>query len=348
MNIALIALSSIGGGVATILYKLYKDLISEGIHVDLIGSNVGKFPLLSAIRNDILNTKHLMDYDLVLYMGSIPWPSHVLAKLSGVPTVLFLHGFVYHELFHVILHGVGLKNRIGAVIPAVMLQTAASFNTIDLYVCHSLTACEANRISDNFVLLPQWISYEELKTLDHQVLRDSVVRIVTYTSYAASPRLLNTSHLVALTQLLKRMVNREFELIVVDPRGRTPSFDLIKFVEPMPRKEFLSLLASANLYIDLSIDEEFRAASLEAMAMGTPVAKLTHIRYLDRQDYREGDLILAHSFRELAENIAEYINNVEHYYHYYSKRCKEYVLTKRTWNAVKEPFLRALKRISRQ
>ncbi|MEM1725299.1 MAG: hypothetical protein QXW71_05995 [Thermoplasmata archaeon] len=54
-------------------------------------------------------------------------------------------------------------------------------------------------------------------------------------------------------------------------------------------------------------------------------------------------MILARSFRELTVNVAEYISNVEYYYHHYSKRGREFVLTKRTWNAVKKPFLTALK-----
>jgi len=51
------------------------------------------------------------------------------------------------------------------MITATMLKAAVSLNTINLYVCHSLTACEANKISDNFVLLPQWIIPEELESL---------------------------------------------------------------------------------------------------------------------------------------------------------------------------------------
>lgn len=115
----------------------------------------------------------------------------------------------------------------------------------------------------------------------------------------------------------------------------------------MPRREFLKLLASADLYIDNCIDEELRQVSLEAMAIGTPVAKLLHPRFWDRQDYKDEDvMILANSFSNFAEKLAEYINNYEHYYPYYSKHGREFILTKRTWDAVKEPFLTAIKHIS--
>ena len=208
MNIALIVPTGISGGVATVFHNLHRGLVREGIHVNVIKLGSGKFPPLSAIRCDILNAKGLADHDLALYIGSIPWPSHILAKLLGVPTALFLHGYAYHELFHAMLYEEGLRNKIGAAICAIMLKTAASLNTIDLYICHSLTACEANKISDNFVLLPQWIFHEELELSKTAGVKNknSRIRIVTYTSYADSPRLLNMSHFVALTRTVERMV----------------------------------------------------------------------------------------------------------------------------------------------
>jgi glycosyltransferase involved in cell wall biosynthesis len=347
MNIVLIVPSNISGGVATVFHNLYKGLVIEGVDVDIIKLGKRRSRLLSTIYYDILNAKHLTEYDLVLYIGSIPWPSHILAKLSNVPVALFLHGFIYHELFHKMLHEAQVRNKIGSAFLVTMFKTATSFNTIDLYVSPSLTVCEDNKISDRFVLLPQWVFPEELEILKiHQVLKkSSMIRIVAYTSYADSPRLLNMSHLIALAQIMKHMVNRDFELIIVDPRKRISSFGPIKIVGPMPRQEFLSLLASADLYIERGIDEDLGQVVLEAMAMGTPIAKLTHPKYWDRQDYKE-DLMLARSFKELTNKIAEYINNIEYYYDYYSKICRKFVLTKRTWDAVKEPFLTALKHIS--
>lgn len=114
---------------------------------------------------------------------------------------------------------------------------------------------------------------------------------------------------------------------------------------PISRKEFLSLLASADLYIERGIDEDLGNTVLEAMSIGVPVAKLTHPKYWDRQDYNEETLMLARSFKELTENVAEYVNNVEYYYPYYSERVKSFVQTKRTWDAVKKSFLTSLKRI---
>ena len=352
MNIALIVPGGVRGGVASVTYKLHRGLISEGIHVDKIQLGGGKIPLLSTIRHDVSNAKYLAKYDLTLYVGNIPWASHILAKLSGVPIALFLHGYVYHELLHEMLYGAGFKSKMGAVIPLIMSKAAFSLHTIDLYICRSLTARDANKIpEDRCVLLPQWVFPEELvflKTLVAAKKKKNVIRIVTYASYAYSPRLLNTSHLIDLVRIVRHKTNREFESIIVDPRGQVASFGSLRIKRFMPRQEFLSLLASADLYIERCIDEELREGALEAMALGTPVAKLTHQRYWDRQDYREEDLILARSFRELSEKIAEYIGYIEYYYPYYSKRVKEFVQTRRSWDAVKGPFMTALKHISQQ
>lgn len=350
MNIVFIAPSSISGGIATIYHNLYRSLISEGYQVDAIRLGGGSFPLFSCIYSDILNAKYLADYDIALYIGSIPWPSHILAKSLRIPTGLFLHGYVYHELLHIILHEKVFRRKIGAIIPTIMFKTTTFLDTIDLYICHSLTICETCKIPKNrCVILPQWFLPENLKFLKTFIKarrRKRKIRIVTYTSYANSPRLLNTTHLITLARIIRRVVKREFELIIVDPKRGVSYPRSAKIVRRLPRYEFLSLLASADLYIECCIDDELRYGALEAMTMGIPVAKLTHSRYWDRQDYKE-DLILARSFRELVEKLVEYINDIGHYYPYYSRRAREFVQTKRTWNAVKGPFLEALNYISR-
>jgi len=352
MDIALIVPGGISGGVATVFQNLCRGLLIEGFNVNVISLDGKNSSFFSNICDDILKCRRLMEQDLALYIGSIPYPSHVFAKSVGVPVALFIHGYVYHELFKRMLRGTGLKTRISAAIQAIMLNIANYLNTIDLYVCPSLTVCEINKISRRYVLLPQWLFPEEFEIpkASSDEIENSVVRIVTYTSYEVPPRLLNTTHLIALTRKLERMVKRKFELIIIDPRAPRECISStspnIKVIRYLPRPEFLSLLASADLYIERGIDEDLGRTILEAMALGTPVAKLTHPIYWDRQDFNEEDMILASSFRELAEKIAEYINNIEHYRPYYSKRGRDFVLAKRTWDAVKKPLLEALKSIA--
>jgi len=224
--LVLIKPSNIGGVVASIFYSLYRGLAKDGVHTDVIRLGDPKNRLISTFYDDILSMKHLKKHDLVLYIGSIPWPSHMLAKLSGIPSALFLHGYVYHELFHAILYKRGIRNKLGALINAILFKSAASLNTIDLYISPSLSVCDSNKISDNFVLLPQFIFPEDFRDLSKKrsnVKEDTVVRMVAYTSYIDSPRLLNVHHLIVLAKIIEHMVRRKFELIIVDPKGSIPS-----------------------------------------------------------------------------------------------------------------------------
>jgi hypothetical protein len=40
--------------------------------------------------------------------------------------------------------------------------------------------------------------------------------------------------------------------------------------------------------------------------------------------------------------LIDYINNIDHYKPKYSKRVREYVISKRSWDAVKVQFINAL------
>jgi hypothetical protein len=44
------------------------------------------------------------------------------------------------------------------------------------------------------------------------------------------------------------------------------------------------------LYIERCIDEELGNGSIDAGIVGTPVAKLTHPLFVERQDYKDGVL----------------------------------------------------------
>jgi len=66
MRIALVTPSAVGG-VATTQNKLYRGLVGEGFHVDLIKLR----GLLYAVVDDFLNGKRLAEYDLLLCTGKI-------------------------------------------------------------------------------------------------------------------------------------------------------------------------------------------------------------------------------------------------------------------------------------
>lgn len=327
------------GGVSTIVAKLQKGLIKEGIIADIILSFKSQLVPIR-IYEDIKNINILKKYDLIIIYGSIPWPSHIFLRMR-LPIVLFVHGFIYHEL----LSAIRRKLKLGTI----FLLSLTIKKAVDLYICHSVTTCEANKIFSNFVLLPQWVFSEELEVSPKNVYLSDRVRIVTYTSYARSPRLLSHEALITIIQLLKLYVKKKFELIIIDPLSDKDIYinSYIKIIRPLPRREFLELIAASHLYIERSIDEELRLASLEAMALGTPVAKLTHPRFWPRQDY-EDSVIVGSTLRGLVMKLADYVNNIDFYYPYYSRKARDYVSTRRTWDTVKKPFLNAMMELLEQ
>lgn len=198
------------GGVRTIVSKLIKGLQLEGFYTKLIsirGTNI-----LTKLRSDLVNLKELRNFDIIIYMGSIPWPSNIFIEKA---TALFVHGFIRHELINTIKHE-SHKVRLGAIFLLSSFNISKILDKIDLYISPSLTVCEANGITDRFTLLPNWISPEELKLskkAPNLLNERSTIRMVTYTSYAFSPRLLNRNHMIALAQTVKRIVKQRFELI---------------------------------------------------------------------------------------------------------------------------------------
>jgi glycosyltransferase involved in cell wall biosynthesis len=213
-----------------------------------------------------------------------------------------------------------------------------------------------NGIYENCILLPEFILpdeeiyYEKLiKQLQKEYRDDKeVIKISTYTSFARSPRLLNAQHVEYLMKMVSKQINKNVELIVIDPRAKTETIKsigniTIRYIKPLPRIRFLKLVSNSDLFIELNIDEELRDSTLEAALLGTPVAKLTHPLFKDRCDYIEDSLIQAYSFEELANKISEYIQNIEFYYNTYSNALRDFVLKFRTWNYVKRQLVEYLK-----
>lgn len=347
MYIALVTPAS-KGGVLTTSKKLYHGLKREGFKVDLLTFS-GKAGLVSEYFSEFLRSRLFSYYDLVLYTGTIPRPGHIVAKLHDVPVVLFVHGFLRQEILSGLRTSTHISKRgvASALIQLAMFEFARSINTVDLYVCCSFTTCEANNITDNFVLLPQYIFPEEYHNLNIAPQGETdKIKLVAYTSYALSPRLMNKTSLLILAKKLEKIVKRRFEFIIVDPLSPPRMEGPVRIIKPMPQEKFLSLLASAHLYLERCIDEEIGYAAIEAMALGTPVAKITHPKFWERQDYGEEEVILARSFNELVHRIADYIEHLDHYYPYYSKGAKKFVFTKRTWDATKGSFLASLKKLT--
>jgi len=188
---------------------------------------------------------------------------------------------------------------------------------------------------------------EELQRFGNKIRNETSnfnneVKIVAYTSHSFSPRLLSIHDLITLSRLCSKRINRKIKLLLIDPNSKPFENNLIKIVKFLPRDNFLKELATSALYIETCVDDEIRYSTLEALALGTPVAKIIYPSYQDRIDYTNAELLTANSFKELVEKIADYIDNLEKLYPIYSKAGFNFVKTKRTWHRVKMGLIKHL------
>jgi hypothetical protein len=75
--------------------------------------------------------------------------------------------------------------------------------------------------------------------------------------------------------------------------------------------------------------------------VGTPVAKLTYPLFVERQDYKD-EVLRASSPREFVELVSEYLRDVEDKRPVFSRRFREFLLSRRSWDKVKTPLVRLL------
>jgi hypothetical protein len=335
-SIALIAPRG-SGGVAYVVERLWEGLRRERLPVSKIV--ISGSPTLSHLRH----LPHL--YDTIIITGSIPPPSHLFIG-NETKVILFVHGFIYHESGNAIAHG-RFRKKLGAAYSLILFEMARKADRIDAYICHSVTACEANKIYEGFLLLPQFVFPEEVqKRNDDNIQRGPNPQVVTYTSFANSPRLLKEETLLSLMREVSKRLNRRVNLVIVNPAEREPKMEkwgnLVVYRLPfLPRGRFLRLITSSDLYIERCIDEELGLGSIDAGIVGTPVAKLTHPLFVERQDYKD-EVLWASSPREFVELVSEYLRFAGDKKPTFSRRFREFLLGGRSWDKVKTPLIKLL------
>lgn len=342
------------GGVKTVLTKLLKGLREEGFYVRVVSINDINVPF--AISEDLSHVSLLKEFDAIIYLGSIAWPSHYL--LQNNITGLFIHGFIHHEFLNAIKYE-KLRVKLGTIILLSNWFISRTLNLFNFFICHSITACEKNKINNKIVLLPQFVLDEEISTYKElaqefamENSRDKErrkIKLLTYMSFSLSSRLLRDIHIISLIKQASSSANREIELIIIDPRITTEkriSFGnlIVRYIGFLPRVDFLKTLYQSDLYIERCIDEEIGYGAIEAGLLGTPVAKITYPKYLSRQDYSDDDIIVAKDKASFIDRIKEYINNIEYYREIYSYGIQRFIESKRTWRNVKKSLIRALLR----
>jgi hypothetical protein len=338
-SIALIAPKG-SGGVAYAVERLWEGLKREKLPVSKIV--VSGSPTLFHLKH----LPQLQNYDTIIIAGSIPPPSHLFIR-NETKVALFVHGFIYHELGNAIAYR-RFREKLGATYSLLLFEMARKVDRIDVYICHSVTTCEANRIYNGFILLPQFVFPEELQRRSEANTRERFnPQVVTYISFANSLRLLKDKTLLSLMRGVSKRLNRQVNLVIINPAMREPKTEkwgnLVVHRFPfLPRVQFLKLIAMSDLYIERSIDEELGLSSIDAGIVGTPVAKLTHPLFVERQDYKD-EVLWAASPREFVELVSEYLRNAEDKKPIFSRRFREFLLSRRSWDKVKTQLIRLLR-----
>lgn len=343
------------GGLKTVVEHVVKGLSTEGCAIEVI--QIKELKLAKVFLKDAeaaYRCRCSDKLDAVLYFGSIPLPGHVIYRCSSVPSFLFIHGYTRHQLITTLKSSRSLRARVGTIPLLLELDFSRIFKTVNFYIAHSWTVHEMCRIPiSRRIVLPQFMFYEEIEELhkfgnkirDENVDFNKDIKILAYTSHTSSPRLLSTYDLIALGRLCSRRARRKIKLLIIDPNLKPLETSIIKIVRFLPKNEFLKELATSALYIERSIDDEIGYGSLEALALGTPVAKIVHPRYMSRIDYSEKELLIANSFKEFVEKLINYMNNLDDLYFAYSSMGFNFIKTKRIWDNVKIGLIKYLMRV---
>ncbi|MEM1741122.1 MAG: hypothetical protein QXV11_06650 [Desulfurococcaceae archaeon] len=350
------------GGLGTLLTNLKNScnvqcdvsfyILYTGLNSHPLIENIGPLATIYTFLRDLkISLKTVCkDYaDAVLYLGSVPLPSHVLAKLCSKPVILYVNGYLHYEhvyRFKNAIKRLDIREILGSIWTEVWTELLFGIGRyfVDAYVFPCYATYEFSMISSNKVhrVIPLWLSEQEISHILEQSTsrrkEDDEILLVAYTSNVYSPKILSSEHLVKLGYLVRNKTARNFEFLIIDPKSnQQKAIDNILIVNRLPRKKYLETLTRSILYVDAVIDDELRYSTLEAMLLGVPVAKITHPRYWDKLDFKYE--LFSTSIREFVERVAWYIDHAEELYPMYSSKVREYVLSKRRWNNVKNYFL---------
>ncbi|MEM4623748.1 MAG: hypothetical protein QW816_06850 [Desulfurococcaceae archaeon] len=292
--------------------------------------------------------------DAIMYVGSIPHLSIIAAKLCSKPVILYVNGYVHHELINRVRTSSKLYISLKEILRFIWAETLFGIGNlfVDVYVFPCYGTYENSKIprNKNYKIIPLWFSEQEIDRIiskqnllggekeNNKMYGENKKIIITYTSNVYSPKILSSQHLIKLGQLIKSRSKQEFDFLIIDPKSKPQQVsNYIKVMSRLSREEYFKLLAKSFLYIDSVIDDELRYSTLEAMLLGVPVAKITHPRYWDKLDFKYE--LFSTSVREFIERVAWYIDHAEELYPMYSSKVREYVLSKRRWNNVRNYFL---------
>ena len=333
MKVALLLSHCSSQGVRSLAGRLHEALRLDGhkVRVEALPCLPGKGVLVEA---RILRRLASWTPDAVISLNNYCR----LLCMTSPRRAYFLHGYVPSETLQSLTRGPGSARYQGSLVLASSLLSRLSPAKP---ICHSLTACEANGIEPGeAIILPQFLLPRELSVPRLEKRYD----VLAYTSSVATPRIMRRE---AILELLRYVAVRRpgSRLILVDPATRRARIDrvgdsLLVVYPALPPRLFLTLLSSTKIYLERSLDEELGTTSLEAIARGAAVAKITAPGLQDRQDYERGEILVASGLRELAEDIVDALSRGTWMDH--ASRGRKWLVEKRLWDKVKEAFYRGL------
>jgi len=345
------------GGVKTLIKKMHTSLEAEGFHIQFcaIKNFAGSMPLINSYMRDIFRFMKPCHYDAIIYFGSIATLGGFIEKLRGVPVTVFISGHPIYELTNCIRDAtINYRTRIGGLLNLSYAKFTYFANIADLWVCHTFTACEEINVNKygNYVLLKQFVLPSEVKYFDEarsRIMENTkpnnkpFIQVFSYLSYADLPGL-RKEILVKLFNQVRRNVSKPVRFIIEDPRlrGVIQINESIYIIGRMSWDHYLTTLASSDLYVETTIDEELRFTSMDAALLRVPITKIVAPVYSDRVDYTMNDILIVNSIREFRDLIIEYINKVDYYKQLYSNNVYKFAVNKRIWDSVKHLFINAV------
>jgi hypothetical protein len=76
-----------------------------------------------------------------------------------------------------------------------------------------------------------------------------------------------------------------------------------------------------------------------AVLLGTPIAKLTHPKYVERQDYKD-EVLWVSLPQNFVDELNNHIQHIDYWEPYYAKKLHNFLITRKNQNYVKTPLLK--------
>ncbi|MEM1660996.1 MAG: hypothetical protein QXR17_07670 [Candidatus Bathyarchaeia archaeon] len=348
------------GGLGSLVEAMQELCIEDfRLNCTVVDLSVRRANVLYTYINDLLVSIKLLlkgDFHVIMYLGGVPYLGGIIARLKRIPVVVFVNGYVIHETISYIrdaLLELDVRRLIAGIIYLTFYRLGGFVADLFIFPCYG--TLENNKIprSKPKIVIPLWLSKTRLRCIekikceieerkDHQDLL-----VVAYLSNVKSPKVMSSDQLIRILDLIHKRSGNKIKVVLIDPKGELSiKKDFMLVYRHIPWEEFFKLLARSDLYIETILDDEFRYSTLEAMALGTPVVKITTLNYCRKVDLRYQ--LITCSLNEFLYKILDYINNKEKYIKDYKDVVTKYIYENRTWEIARRKLLPMLLELARK